>query len=135
MWLQGFSRKWNVVTRRADTRCSCHASHACVIYDTVRGYTSALLSFIWGGCPLSIQPPMFPPRLRPRNKQHFKTKTIWYLQTLAPCEVFFINSTLKSLIAYLQFKISAVIQGRLWKKTKGLTVDQFSVVFHERNLI
>ena len=32
--------------------------------------------------------PTFPPRLRPRNMQHFITKPVWYLPSLALREVF-----------------------------------------------
>ena len=51
-----------------------------------------------GGWPPSIQPPRFLLKLRPRDMQHSTTKVIWYLQSLAPCEVFFINFTFKWLI-------------------------------------
>ena len=92
MWLQGFSHKLQVETRRADTSCSCHASYYCFIYAIFNCCTSTLLRFMGGWWPPSIQPPTFLLRFWQRDTQHFKTKTICYLPSLAPFEVFFFNN-------------------------------------------
>ena len=50
-------------------------------------YVSWKMGRLWAPGPCTS-----PLRLWPRNMQHFKMKTVWYLQSLAPCEGFFIMS-------------------------------------------
>ena len=54
-----------------------------------------------GGGLRVLRPPTFRLRLWPHNMQHFKTKTIWYLPSLAPCEVCLRASRITCIIIYL----------------------------------
>ena len=49
VWLQGFNRIWKLETRREGSRRQWHANNICVIFDTVRGYTLTVITFIVGG--------------------------------------------------------------------------------------
>ena len=83
------NRKSKVETKRVGTKFWRYASLVCVIYDIVRGYISKK---IIGRLDSEPQVLKFPLRLRSRNIQHFGTKTVRHLRSLAPCEVSSITS-------------------------------------------
>ena len=82
MWLQGFTRKWNIETRRVETTCWCLACHACVIYETERDYASTFMH-LKGGADLRLSRSLiFPQRAWLRNMHQLRTKTVWYIPPL-----------------------------------------------------
>ena len=81
--------KIRIITSRHKMLMACTLC-VCFVWHKYRLHLNNI-SFMEEGGMGNPGPPLFPLRLRPPEKQHLKTKTIWHLLLLAPCEVFSIT--------------------------------------------